>query len=103
MDTQVKRKSFEELISESRLVLVDFSAAWCGPCKMMTPILQEVKSSMGSEIRIIKIDVDKNSRLATTYQITGVPTLILFRDGKQVWRKSGVLHTNALLEAIKSV
>jgi thioredoxin 1 len=100
METQVKRKSFNDIVSSNQLVLVDFSAEWCGPCKMMKPILQEVKSSVGDAVSIVKIDVDKNNQLASQYQVTGVPTLVLFKDGKQVWRQSGVVQPNALKDVI---
>jgi thioredoxin 1 len=105
METQVKRKSFNEIVNSNQLVLVelvlvDFSAEWCGPCKMMKPILQEVKSSVGDVVTIVKIDVDKNNQIATQYQVTGVPTLVLFKDGKQVWRQSGVVQPAALRDLI---
>ena len=94
--------SFNELISQKVPVLVDFKADWCGPCKMMTPILKEVKQQLKEDIKIIKIDVDKNQSVATTYQVKGVPTLILFKEGKQVWRQSGVVQANQLITLIKS-
>jgi thioredoxin 1 len=100
MATGVKRKSFNEIVNSNHLVLVDFSAEWCGPCKMMKPILQEVKSSVGDAVTIVKIDVDKNNQIATEYQVTGVPTLVLFKDGKQVWRQSGVVQPAALSDLI---
>jgi len=94
--------SFNELIAQKVPVLVDFKADWCGPCKMMTPILKEVKHQLKEDIKIIKIDVDKNKSVAATYQVRGVPTLILFKDGKQVWRQSGVVQANQLVPLIKS-
>jgi thioredoxin 1 len=84
------------------MVLVDFFADWCGPCKMLAPILKDVKEDLGDTIKIIKIDVDKNQPLAGKYQVRGVPTMLLFKNGKQVWRQSGVLQKNELISIIKS-
>ena len=92
---------FSELINQDKPVLVDFFAEWCGPCKMMSPILKEVKDSLGESVAIIKIDVDKNQELAAKYQIKGVPTLLLFKQGKQVWRQSGLVQKNDLLSILK--
>ncbi len=94
--------SFKEIINQKVPVLVDFKADWCGPCKMMIPILKEVKQQLKEEIKIIKIDVDKNQSVAATYQVRGVPTLILFKEGKQVWRQSGVVPANQLVPLLKS-
>ncbi|MCB0450861.1 thioredoxin [Mariniflexile maritimum] len=93
---------FSELINQDKPVLVDFFAEWCGPCKMMAPILKEVKDSVGDAVSILKIDVDKNQTLAATYQVRGVPTLLLFKNGKQLWRQSGVVQKNDLISLIKS-
>lgn len=90
---------FNDIISGEKPVLVDFYATWCGPCKMMSPILEQVKSKLGDEISIIKIDVDKNSKLAQQHGIMGVPTLKIFTNGKEKWKGSGVYQANQL-EAI---
>jgi len=92
---------FSELIAGDKPVLVDFSAEWCGPCKMMGPILKELKSLTGDRLKIIKIDVDRNPTVASRYQIRGVPTLILFRNGQPVWRQSGVMPANALARSLE--
>ena len=82
--------------------MVDFFADWCGPCKMLAPILKQVKEELGDAVKIIKIDVDKNQPLAAKYQVRGVPTMLLFKKGKQVWRQSGVLQKNEIINIINS-
>lgn len=96
------KDNFSTLINTKRAVLVDFYADWCGPCKMLAPILKEVKKDLEDGIKIIKIDVDKNQPLAAKYQVRGVPTMILFKNGEQVWRQSGVLQKNDIINVIKS-
>lgn len=94
--------NFATLINSEQLTLIDFSAEWCGPCKMLAPILKQVKDEMGDDLKIVKIDVDKNQSLANTYQVRGVPTLIFFKNGEQLWRKSGVLQKAELVQLAKS-
>ena len=92
---------FNEVINADKPVLVDFFATWCGPCKMMSPILEQVKKSIGDSVTIIKVDVDKNTEAARAYQIQGVPTLIIFKNGKVLWRQSGVVQANMLVNVLK--
>jgi len=93
--------TFIEMIQSDKPVLVDFSAEWCGPCKMMAPILKDVKLEIGDSATIIKVDVDKNPQAAGECQIQGVPTLILFKNGKPLWRQSGVVQKSNLVSVIK--
>ncbi len=93
---------FSELINGDQPVLIDFYAEWCGPCKTMSPILKDVKSNLNSSVRIIKIDIDKNPKVAQKFQVRGVPTFILFKEGKQLWRESGVIQANDFTNLLKS-
>jgi thioredoxin 1 len=88
--------NFETIINVSKPVIVDFHAVWCAPCKMQSPILKEVANELGDKIRVIKIDVDQNSEIAGKYSIQSVPTLIIFKNGKIVWRQSGVVSKGQL-------
>lgn len=92
---------FSEIINKDKPVLVDFFAEWCGPCKMLAPILKDVKKELGDAVTIIKVDIDKSPQAAQAYQVQGVPTLILFKNGKPLWRQSGVIPKAGLVEAIK--
>ena len=94
--------SFTEIINGDKPVLIDFHADWCGPCKMLSPIIQEVAKALDGKVRVIKIDVDKNATLADKFQIQGVPTMMLFKDGKSVWRQSGVLQKDEIIKQIES-
>ncbi|MFT6882775.1 MAG: thioredoxin 1 [Marinoscillum sp.] len=95
--------NFNELINRNTPTLVDFYADWCGPCKMMPPILNDVKSSFGDGINILKVNVDKNNKAASKYGIQSIPTLLLFKNGKIVWRKSGVAQAGEIGQAIKKI
>lgn len=92
--------TFQEIIQSEKPVLVDFFATWCGPCQMLAPILKEVKDQLGDRVSIIKIDVDKNQALAAQYQVRGVPTMMLFQNGQQLWRQSGVLSKEQIASVI---
>jgi len=94
--------AFDTLIKGNQLVLVDFYATWCAPCKTMAPILERVASSVNDKAKIIKIDVDKNPGIAAAYKIQSIPTLVLFRHGKVLWRQAGVVQATAIEEKIKS-
>lgn len=94
------KKNFNTIINSNQPVLIDFYADWCGPCKILAPILKDIKMELEDKIKIIKIDVDKNQPLAAKYQVRGVPTMILFIKGKQVWRQSGVLQKNDILSVL---
>lgn len=92
--------NFDNIIASEKPVLVDFFATWCGPCQTLGPILKEVKDQLGDKVSIIKIDVDKNQQIASRFQVRGVPTLMLYQNGKQLWRQSGVLSKNDLVKII---
>ncbi len=96
------KASFKKIIATDIPVLIDFYADWCAPCKVLAPILLEVKKQLGDTVKVIKVDVDKNAGLANKFQIRGVPTMVLFKNGEVVWRQSGVLSKEAILQAIES-
>ncbi len=99
---QQQKPSFSELIKGSKPVLVDFYADWCAPCKMMEPVLKQVKKSMGDQLMIIKIDTDRNPELAIRYNVRGIPNLVLFKEGKVVWQQAGVLQAPQLEAQLKN-
>jgi thioredoxin 1 len=94
--------TFQELVDGEIPVLVDFFAVWCGPCKMMQPILEDTARQMGDRVKIVKVDVDRNPLAASKFQVRGVPTLILFHKGKVVWRQSGVVPAHQLVQTLES-
>ncbi|WP_264510051.1 thioredoxin [Flavobacterium sp. N1719] len=94
--------SFAELINSEKPVLIDFYATWCGPCQMLAPILKEVKDSLGDSVSILKVDVDKNQELAAMQQVRGVPTMILYQKGQLLWRQSGVVSKEEIIQTIQS-
>ncbi len=96
------KSNFNTIIDSEVPVLVDFFATWCGPCKMLAPILDQVKDELGDAVKIVKLDVDKNQTLASKYQVRGVPTMLLFKNGKQVWRQSGLLQKQEIIQIINT-
>jgi thioredoxin 1 len=97
------KTSFQDLISSETPTVIDFFATWCGPCRMVTPILEDLKSDMGESVRVYKIDVDQNPNLAAQYQVRSVPTLMIFKDGKLQWRQAGVQSKATLKSVIESI
>jgi thioredoxin 1 len=97
-----KSKTFQELIEGDTPVLVDFFAEWCGPCKMMQPILEDTSKQLGTKVKILKVDVDRNPLAASKFQVRGVPTLLLFQKGQVVWRQSGVVPAQQLVMVVEN-
>jgi len=98
---KVKMSKFQELINGNKPVLIDFFATWCGPCQALAPILVEAKADLGDAVSIIKIDVDKNQEIAAHFQVKGVPTMMLFQNGKMLWRQSGVVSKHEIVSVVK--
>ena len=92
---------FKELINKNKPVLIDFYAEWCGPCKLMSPVLNEVKDELGESVSVIKIDVDRNREITQKFGIKGVPTFMIFKEGKQLWRQSGIISKEELLSKLR--
>lgn len=97
------KTSFQDLISSETPTIIDFFATWCGPCRMVTPILEDLKSDLGENVRVYKIDVDQNPNLAAQFKVMSVPTLMIFKDGKLQWRQAGVQSKATLKNAIASI
>ena len=96
MAMENKKETFRDIISGDKLVLIDFTAEWCGPCKMMKPILADLRQRMGDKVRILKIDIDRSPAVSDAFNIQSVPTLMLIRNGNILWRQTGVMHANQL-------
>ena len=99
-ETTTRKETFNDLIKSDKPVLVDFTAVWCGPCKMMKPVLEELHQKMGNEVRIIKVDIDQSPQAAAYYNVNSVRTLILFQNGNILWRQSGVIPAPSLQKII---
>lgn len=95
------KSSFNNLVETNQLVLLDFFADWCGPCQTLSPVLQELKAELGEMVKIVKVDVDKNQKLALQFNVRSVPALFLFKNGSEVWKHSGVMTKSDLIKAIK--
>ncbi|MCD7914169.1 MAG: thioredoxin [Tannerellaceae bacterium] len=95
-------KSFDEIIKGDKPILVNFFATWCGPCKAMTPVVETIGKEMQGTARVLKIDIDKNEELTNQYRIQSVPTFLIFKGGEVVWRKSGVIDKNTLVQEIQN-
>lgn len=100
-NAEAKKLSFNDIINDETPVLVDFYADWCAPCKMMTPILQQLKSAMGDKLNIIKVDTERNPDVAIKYQVRGIPNLILFHKGQMLWQQAGVVQMPQLQQIIE--
>jgi thioredoxin 1 len=98
---KVTMSKFQELINGNKPVLIDFFATWCGPCQALAPILVDAKEDLGEAVSIIKIDVDKNQEIAAHFQVKGVPTMMLFQNGKMLWRQSGVVSKHEIVSIVK--
>jgi|TARA_R110000823_G_scaffold234480_7_gene360704 thioredoxin 1 len=94
---------FNEIINSDKPTLVDFWAPWCGPCKMMTPIIEETKSELGDKANVLKVNVDNNKEVSVKYNVRSIPTVILFKNGNPVWRQSGVVQKNVLINEVNKV
>ena len=93
--------SFKDIINREKPVLIDFYAEWCGPCKLMSPVLKEVKDELGEAVSVIKIDVDRNREISQQFAIRGVPTFMIFKNGKQIWRQSGIISKEELISKLR--